>query len=161
MQNPKCVLVCHIHTTRSTKGHTHRCTGYMHGGILDMLRKCFPVISVQVSQWDDAVQPQWRVSLLLSAWNTTSVLSTETKSSPRLSRLFPPFHRPLNSMFLRLFLTQTSVSLFWHEVMHNVYDTGAVHVLYYICIYDLLKSPHEKIAANHNLISNEDSLTLC
>lgn len=111
VQSPKCSLH-HIHTTRSTKGHTYRWTGNMWEGILDMLRKSSPVISEQVSRWDDAVQPQWRVSLLLSAWNTTSVLSTKTKTSPRLSRLFPPVHRPLNRVFLRLFLTQTRFSWF-------------------------------------------------
>lgn len=129
----KCKECYHIHTTRSTKGHTYRCKGNMYKGILDMLRKSSPVISEQVPQWDDAVKPQWRVSPLLSAWNTTSVLSMETKPSPRLSRLFPPYHRPLNSVFLRLFLTQTRFSWFWHKVMQNrkhIYVTGAVHVPY-------------------------------
>lgn len=79
-----------------------------------------PPTSEQVSHCDDAAQPQWRVSLLLlSTRNTSSVLSMETKTSPRLSKLFPPVHCPLNSVFLRLFLTQTRFSWFWHEVMRN------------------------------------------
>lgn len=45
----------------------HRCVGSLNWRILDMLRKSFRVIAQQVSHRDDAVQPQWRVSLLLSA----------------------------------------------------------------------------------------------
>lgn len=33
---------------------------------------CVPVISEPAYQWDHTVQPQWRVSILVSAWNTTT-----------------------------------------------------------------------------------------
>lgn len=63
----QCVLVCHIHIVRTKKGHTYSFAGYMQNGILDMVRKCFPVISEQVSHCDDARQPHWSAGLLLSA----------------------------------------------------------------------------------------------
>lgn len=65
----------------------------------------------------------------------TSALSTGTKTSPRLSRLFPPVH-PLNSIFLRLFLTQTRLSWFWHEVMHD-----KKHLLYIWLLHNTCCSP--------------------
>lgn len=65
----------------------------------------------------------------------TSALSTGTKTSTRLSRLFPPVH-PLNSIFLRLFLTQTRLSWFLHEVMHN-----RKHLLYIWQVQNMCCSP--------------------
>lgn len=88
-ENKTCAKCFHSPTARATKDHTYGCTGNVHNRILDMLRKCSSVVSEQVSQWDDAERPQWRVSLLLSAWNTNLSLKYGNKNLYSSFSAFP------------------------------------------------------------------------